>query len=71
MSKWTRDMLERVARTFAGAFLAQAAGAVTGVVDIDSAKAALVAAVAAGISAVMSWLARGYGSGPDSASFEV
>jgi hypothetical protein len=71
LSKWQRDTLERIVRTFVQAFLAQAALTVTGVVDLTSAKAVAVSAVAAGMSAVMSMLARGYGDDPASASFEV
>jgi hypothetical protein len=71
MTKWQRDTLERIVRTFLGAFLAQAAVAVTGVADLTATKAALISAVAAGMSAVMSMLARGYGDDPASASFEV
>ena len=71
MGKWGRDTLERGVGTFLGAFLAQAAVTVTGVTDIEAGRAALVAAVAAGVSAALSLLARGYGDDPDSASFEV
>ena len=71
LNKWQRDTLERIVRTFVQAFLAQAALTVTGVVDLTSAKAVAVSAVASAMSAVMSMLARGYGDDPNSASFEV
>lgn len=71
MNKWQRDTLERIVRTFVQAFLAQAALTVTGVVDLTSAKAVAVSALASAMSAVMSMLARGYGDDPGSASFEV
>lgn len=47
-----KDVLIRAAKTFVQAFLATLATAVAGVTDIDTARAALIGAGAAGVAAV-------------------
>ena len=47
MTKFQKDLLERVVRTFVQAALALAATQMAGVTSLDSAKALVVAAVAA------------------------
>ena len=70
MTKFQRDMLERVVRT-----MVQAALAVVAVhladpdFDLDSLQAAAVAAVAAGLSAGMAMIGRSIGD-PESGSWE-
>lgn len=51
-----RDIVVRAFKTFVQAFLATLAVAVVNVHDITTAKAALVGAVAAGISAVWNFI---------------
>lgn len=46
-----KDIATRAAKTFAQAFFATLAASVIGIVDIETAKAAVIAAGAAGISA--------------------
>lgn len=46
-----KDVAIRAAKTFAQAFLAALSVSVVGVADLDTAKAALIAAVAAGVAA--------------------
>lgn len=67
MTKFQKDLLERVVRTFAQAALALAATQVAGVTDMDGAKALLVSAVAAGLAAVIGLVSKDFGD-PDSAS---
>lgn len=64
---FTKDLVERAIRTFLQAALAVLAADITGLTDIDTAKAIGVAAISAGISAVMSLIARNIGPA-DSAS---
>lgn len=67
MTTFQRDLTERIVRTFAQAALAVVATDFAGVTDLNSAKAIGVAAVAAGISAVVGLVAKNLGD-PDSAS---
>lgn len=48
----SRDIIVRAFKTFVQGFLAALALSAANIVDLNSAKAALIAAVAAGISAV-------------------
>jgi mevalonate pyrophosphate decarboxylase len=66
---FTRDLLERTIRTFIQAALAVLVTNVAGVTDLDTAKAAGLAALAAGFSAVVALVAKSFGS-PDNASFQ-
>lgn len=68
MTPYFADLIERVARTFVQAALAVVAADLTGVTDLDGAKALGIAAIAAGLSAAMALLAKTSGS-PDDASF--
>ena len=67
MTKFQKDLLERVLRTFVQAALAVVVTDLAGVTSVDGAKALVVAAVAAGVSAVVGLLSRNLGD-PDSAS---
>ncbi|MFM7062633.1 MAG: holin [Actinomycetes bacterium] len=67
MTKFQKDLLERVLRTFVQAALAVVVTDLAGVTSVDGAKALLVAAVAAGVSAVVGLLSKNVGD-PDSAS---
>lgn len=51
-----KDILIRAGKTFLQAFFSVLSLGVAGVVDVDTAKSLLVAAVAAGVSAVMNVL---------------
>jgi hypothetical protein len=62
------DLAERVVRTFIQAALAVVTTDLAGVTDLDSGKALLVAAAAAGLAAVVGLVGRQFGD-PDSASF--
>lgn len=64
---WT-DLAERVVRTFIQAALAVVTTDLVGVTDLDSGKALLVAAAAAGLSAGLGLVARQFGD-PNTASF--
>lgn len=66
---FTRDLLERTVRTFIQAALAVLVTNVAGVTDIDTAKAAGLAALAAGFSAAIGLLAKSFGN-PEDASFQ-
>jgi hypothetical protein len=68
MTKFQKDLLERVVRTFVQAALALAATQLAGVTSLDSAKALVVAAVAAGFAAVIGLVSKDLGSDHDSAS---
>lgn len=77
MTKWRQsvkktdywsDLAERVVRTFIQAALAVVTTDLVGVTDIDSGKALLIAAAAAGLSAVIGLLGRHVGD-PGTASF--
>ena len=67
MTKFQKDLLERVLRTFVQAALAVVVTDLAGVTSVDGAKALVVAAVAAGVSAVVGLASKGVGD-PDSAS---
>lgn len=67
MTKFQKDLTERVVRTFAQAALAVAVSDMAGVTSVDGAKALVVAAVAAGLSAVVGLVSKHLGD-PDSAS---
>lgn len=67
MSKFQKDLVERVGRTALQAFLACVATSVAGWTDITSAKAGAVAGIAAAISAVINLLCRSVGD-PNSGS---
>lgn len=70
LSKFQRDLLERAARTFIQAAIAVFAVEVANpTVTLDGLQAAAVAALAAGLSALMAWLGRFVGD-PDSGSWE-
>lgn len=62
------DLAERVVRTFIQAALAVVTTDLAGVTDLDSGKALLVAAAAAGLAAVLGLVGRHVGD-PDTASF--
>ena len=62
------DLAERVVRTFIQAALAVVTTDLVGVTDLDSGKALLVAAAAAGLSAVLGLVARQFGDS-NTASF--
>jgi RNase P/RNase MRP subunit POP5 len=68
-SMFTRDLLERVLRTFVATFLGTVGLAAATVVDVPSAKAAALAAGAAAVSAVIAVIAKQFGD-PTSASFQ-
>lgn len=70
LSKFQRDLLERAARTFIQAAIAVFAVEVANPnVSVDSLQAAAIAAVSAGISALMAWLGRFVGD-PDTGSWQ-
>ena len=62
------DLAERVVRTFIQAALAVVTTDLVGVTDLNSGKALLIAAAAAGLSAVVGLIARQFGD-PNTASF--
>jgi hypothetical protein len=62
------DLAERIVRTFIQAALAVVTTDLVGVTDLNSGKALLIAAAAAGLSAVVGLVARQFGD-PDTASF--
>jgi hypothetical protein len=68
MSPFFKDLTERVLRTFLQAALVVVAANLTGVTDLDSAKALGIAAATAGLSAITALFAKTSGS-PDDASF--
>ena len=67
MTKFQKDLLERVLRTFVQAALAVVVTDLAGVTSVDGAKALVVAAVAAGVSACIGLVSKNLGD-PDSAS---
>lgn len=67
MSKFQRDLAERVGRTALQAFLACVATTMAGWTDITSAKAGIVAGIAAALSAAINLACRSIGD-PDSGS---
>ena len=58
---FTKDLLERAVRTFIQAALAVLASDLLGLTNVDTAKTLGVAAISAGLSAVMSLLAANVG----------
>jgi hypothetical protein len=69
VTRFQRDLAERVARTFLQAALAVAATDLAGVTSVDAAKGLAIAAISAGLSAVTNLLGRTIGD-PDSGSWE-
>lgn len=67
MTPFQQDLFERVVRTFVQAALAVVATDLAGVTNMSSLKTLAVAAIAAGISAVIGMFSRRFGD-PDSAS---
>ena len=67
MTKFQKDLAERVLRTFVQAALAVVVSDLAGVTSVDGAKALVVAAVAAGVSACIGLVSKNLGD-PDSAS---
>jgi hypothetical protein len=67
MTKFQKDLAERVVRTFVQAALAVVVTDLAGVTSVDGARTLLVAAVAAGVSACVGLLSKNLGD-PDSAS---
>ena len=67
MSKFQKDLAERVLRTFVQAALAVVVTDLAGVTSVDGAKTLLMAAVAAGVSACVNLVCRSLGD-PDSGS---
>ena len=61
-SNFYTDLAERAVRTFLQAVLAVIAADLANVTSIDAAKTVLIAAVAAGLSAVMSMVSRNIGT---------
>ncbi len=64
---FTKDLLERVVRTFVVAFLVPVAAGLTSVTDVGTAKALAWAGAIAGGTAVLAVLTKAWGS-PDTAS---
>lgn len=67
MSKFQKDLAERVLRTFVQAALAVVVTDLAGVTSVDGAKTLGVAAIAAGLSAVIGLVSKNLGD-PESAS---
>lgn len=67
MSRFQKDLAERVLRTFVQAALAVVVTDLAGVTSVDGARALGVAAIAAGLSATIGLLSRSVGD-PESAS---
>lgn len=67
MTKYQRDLLERVVRTFAAAAFGAAASGIPGVHTSADARALVALMVTTGFTAVLGLLAKKVGS-PDSAS---
>lgn len=70
MNSFYADLGERALRTFVQAALGVIAADLAGVTSLDTAKGVLIAAIAAGFSAVMSLISRNVGPA-DSASVIV
>lgn len=68
MNKYQKDSIERIVRSFIGAVLTALVAGLAGVIDISSAKALGMSALMAGITAIISLIARNFGD-VDSASF--
>jgi len=67
MTKYQRDLAERICRSFIGGVIAAATMSLTSpVTDISSAKALVMGAICGGISAVLGLLSKGIGD-PNSA----
>lgn len=67
MTKFQKDLAERVMRTFVQAALAVVVTDLAGVTSVDGAKTLGVAAIAAGLSAVIGLVSKNLGD-PESAS---
>ena len=67
MSKFQKDLAERVLRTFVQAALAVVVTDLAGITSVDGAKTLGVAAIAAGLSAVIGLVSKNLGD-PESAS---
>ena len=67
MTKFQKDLTERVLRTFVQAALAVVVTDLAGVTSVDGAKTLAVAALAAGLSAVVGLVSKNIGD-PESAS---
>ena len=67
MTKFQKDLAERVLRTFVQAALAVVVTDLAGVTSVDGAKTLGVAAIAAGLSAVIGLVSKNLGD-PESAS---
>ena len=67
MTKFQKDLAERVLRTFVQAALAVVVTDLAGVTSVDGAKTLGVAAIAAGLSAVVGLVSKNIGD-PQSAS---
>ena len=66
---FTADLVERVVRTFLQAALAVLASDLAGLTSLDAAKGLGLAAIAAGLAAVMGLVGRQFGS-PNNASVQ-
>jgi hypothetical protein len=69
VTKYQKDLAERVARTFVQAALAIVATDLAGVTSVDALKGLAIAGIAAGLSAVTNLLGSRVGN-PDSGSWE-
>jgi hypothetical protein len=67
MTKYQRDLIERMVRTFAAAALGAAASALPGAKTSDDVRALVALAVTTGVTAVIGLFAKKVGD-PDSAS---
>jgi hypothetical protein len=67
MTKFQKDLAERVVRTFVAAALAVAAAGIAGVHDLDGLRGIVLAAGAAGVSAVLGLVTKSIGD-PTTAS---
>ena len=67
MTKFQKDLAERVVRTFVQAALAVVVTDLAGVTSVDGARALGVAAIAAGLSACVGLVSKNLGD-PNSAS---
>jgi hypothetical protein len=65
---FTRDLFERMIRAAVAAAAGALAASLVGVQSLDGLRAAVLVAVAAGVSAALSLFARRFGD-PDTASF--
>lgn len=65
---FTKDLLERVARTFVQAFAATWLAGAVNLADVNAVKAAGIAGLSAGVAAVMGLLTKPLGPNDDTAS---